>query len=394
MISEDGERADRLTHGAGSGTGIYFHIPFCQTRCNYCHFVTRPWQAATAKRYAQAVVEEVRQYFCSHAEPMAIDTIYFGGGTPSIVPPDQIQSLIDTLCRSTTKAEDCEISLEANPGSVSMEKGGLYRQMGINRISLGAQTFDDRALSAIGRDHTGNDVSESMRLLRRCGIENLNLDLMLGLPGQDAGSWRLDLERLAALEPSHVSVYMLDLDEKSPLFHEIGRGASRVPEDDLVSDLYLSTLEFLSAHEYEQYEISNFARPGFASRHNLKYWRCEPVLGFGVGSHSFDGRSRYANLASMARYLDAVEGRQTPVDWRQPLEECRALEEKLFLGLRLNQGIDWSQLEGGYSPELLSRHLAVLRDLAGSGLVEWDEPIVRLTRKGILLSNEVFQKLI
>ncbi len=375
-------------------SGIYLHIPFCRTRCNYCHFVTRPWQARTAKRYAAAVRNEIQLSLGERPGEVRVDTIYFGGGTPSIVPVEHIQDLIEAVRRLCFVSHECEITLEANPGSLTPGKAEAYSAMGINRVSLGAQSFDDDELAAIGRDHSGSDIDDSVGLLQRSGIANLNLDLMLGLPNQNEVKWQRNLERLARLDPSHVSVYMLDLDDKSPLYHEIARGMYRAPEDDAVSDLYLLTVDFLEGHGYLQYEISNFARPGFESRHNLKYWNCEPVLGFGVGSHSYDGEARYANTASVAAYLDSVEAGRSPVEWRKPVTRSQALEERLFLGLRLSRGIDWDTLISDFDPADLSRCEQSLRAMAERGLVEWAGSLVRLTRNGMLLSNEVFQEFV
>jgi len=374
--------------------GIYIHIPFCQTKCNYCHFVIRPWKAATAERYRKALLQELDRFFAQRCWTDEADSIYFGGGTPSLVPVEHIAEILAACRRLFPVSYDCEISLESNPGTLTADKASAYREMGINRVSIGAQSFDDSELAAIGRDHGGSQVDESVVGLRESGIYNLNLDIMLGLPGQTEEHWSRNLEITSALAPAHISVYMLDLDERSPLYHHIAKGRCAVPDDDLISDLYLRTLRHFADCGYEQYEISNFAFPGYQCRHNLKYWLREPVLGFGVGSHSYDGRFRYANYSSMNSYLQAVEFGKSAVEWREPVESAQALEETLFLGLRLNRGVDWHRLRQNYDSSELEACESSLREMSASGLLEWKDRIIRLTPLGMLLSNEVFQKFV
>ncbi len=374
--------------------GVYLHIPFCRTKCNYCHFVIRPWKPASAERYRKALLQELEMFFGGSRTRIEADSIYFGGGTPSLVPCEQIEEVLAACRRLFPVSAGCEISLEANPGTLSEERVAAYRELGINRVSIGAQSFDDHELAAIGRDHTGRDVDESVSLLRRNGIDNINLDIMLGLPGQTGETWNRDLERTAALAPAHVSVYMLDLDERSPLYHDVRRGRRALPEDDLISELYLRTRAFLAERGYEQYEISNFAVARYQCRHNLKYWLREPVLGFGVGSHSYDRRLRYANSHEMNAYLQAVESGRSPIEWKAPLEEAQALEETLFLGLRLNRGVDWHRVRQDYSSRRLESFESSLREMCGMGLVEWQGTVVRLTPQGMLLSNEVVQNFV
>ncbi len=375
--------------------GLYIHIPFCTARCNYCHFVTRPWEDQAAARYYRAVLEEMKLVLSISSGDRTVDTIYFGGGTPSLAPDRAIVDILSVVRERIHLSGEAEVSLEANPDSLTSEKARAYQAMGINRISLGAQTFQDSQLLAAGRDHSGEDTERSVSLLRKSGIDNINLDLMLGLPGQDLQTWNDDLSRAVELEPRHLSVYMLDLDDRSPLFHEIGKGKKQVPEDELVADLYFRTIDFLSSRGYEQYEISNFALPGYRSRHNLKYWRREPVLGFGVGSHSFDGTKRYANTANFARYVERAGSGQNPCEWDEQRNEKQELEEALFVGLRLTEGIDWEQLKSRHPESLdLIRFETSLLALSANGLLEWHDAQVRLTRQGMIFSNEVLREFV
>jgi putative oxygen-independent coproporphyrinogen III oxidase len=375
-------------------SGIYVHIPFCVTRCNYCHFITRPWSESIAERYRIAVVREIESSLASEAANAEVDSIYFGGGTPSLVPSEHIADLLGAIRRVFRVSPDCEISLEANPETITHEKANAYRALGVNRVSMGAQSFSDQELKAIGRIHDAAQIQTALRILREAGFENLNLDLILGLPGQRERQWLENIDNLARLHPAHVSIYMLDLDDKSPLYHEVRKGLHTLPDDDCISDLYLKTIDSLNVSGYEQYEISNFAQPGFACRHNLRYWLREPVFGFGVGSHSYDGCSRYANISRLSEYLERLEGGLPVIEWRREINVHEALQEMLFLGLRLNRGVDWHQLASNCNGRDLEEFELSLREISACGLVEWHDSYIRLTRTGMLLSNEVFQRFV
>ena len=370
--------------------GIYIHIPFCESKCSYCHFVSMPLQEFDVCRYIKAVLREMELFCASRTKREEADSIYFGGGTPSLLPADFIGEILESCRRLFAVADDCEISLEANPGTLSAAKAESYRRSGVNRVSVGAQSFDAGELASIGRRHTPAMIAGSVDCLRENGFRAINLDLMLGLPLQTAASWRQTLA-LDGLAVSHLSVYMLDLDDVCPLQSMVQSGAVRLPEEDLVSDLYLETLDFLASQGYAQYEISNFAHPGYECRHNLKYWMREPVQGFGLASHSFDGKTRLANFSQMDEYLRAIEAGRAPVSWRRPVTEEQALEETLFLGLRLNRGVDWGRLIDLAGRQRMKKYEGPLEELSGRGWVEWNGSTVRLTPAGMLLSNEIFQ---
>jgi oxygen-independent coproporphyrinogen III oxidase len=263
--------------------------------------------------------------------------------------------------------------------------------MGLNRISMGAQSFSDRELASIGRLHTPEMIEESLRQLRASGFVNINLDLMLGLPLQTSESWKRNLEKAICLDIPHISIYMLDLDDSCPLKEKVEDGTVSIPGEDFVSDLYLETIDFLAANGRRQYEISNFAQPEFFCSHNLKYWKRKPVFGFGLASHSFDGQTRYANHRHMPDYLQAIEFRRSPIEWRESIGEAQAFGETLFLGLRMTDGVEWDRLAAGRNSVRAKAYEKPLKKLVGDGLIEWKGSIVRLTPKGMLLSNEVFQ---
>jgi oxygen-independent coproporphyrinogen III oxidase len=370
--------------------GIYFHIPFCLQKCSYCHFLSFPLSTKTESRYIKAMLLEMKRFSESrNVEP--VDSIYFGGGTPSLIPSDHIEQILEECRALFPLSDDCEISLEANPGTINTSKVLAYRKAGINRISMGAQSFNDRELSIIGRAHASEMIGDSLSLLRAQEFRNLNLDLILGLPEQSPKSWRYNLETFASLEIPHVSIYMLDLDDSSPLMPLIASGSLALPDEDMIADLYIETISFLHSYGCLQYEISNFARKGYTCRHNLKYWNREPVQGFGLGSHSFDGYSRFSNCTDIDEYCRLIECYNSPVVWREAVAAERALQESLFLGLRLSQGIDWNLIKNRYVSHSLDKYESALKELCKDGLTEWDGANVRLTVKGILLSNEIFQ---
>jgi oxygen-independent coproporphyrinogen-3 oxidase len=374
--------------------GIYIHVPFCSRRCNYCHFITRLWDAELAERYWRAIVREMEAFSSSDGTPDQIDSIYFGGGTPSMVPAEHIVEILNACRRLFDVCNDCEISLEANPGTLSCTKIDAYAAAGINRVSLGAQSFHDTELRAISRSHTAVEILAAARALKAGGLNNINLDLMLGLPHQSQASLRQSVEQATQLDPTHISLYMLDLDTDSPLKESLAQGQVRVPEDDELADWYGGCVASLSGHGLMQYEISNFAKAGHQCRHNMKYWLRLPVMGFGVGSHSFDGRRRFANTLDLEVYLQRTESGDSPVVWSEVITPDGQIEESFFLGLRLQQGVNWKDLCRAYGEERLSRYEASLREMADKGLVEWRNSVIRLTPAGILLSNEVFEELI
>jgi oxygen-independent coproporphyrinogen-3 oxidase len=370
--------------------GIYIHIPFCQAKCDYCHFISVPIEMELVRRYTKAVISELKTF----ASSMAVDdvnSIYFGGGTPSLIPEDFIGDILESCRQRFTLSADCEVSLEGNPGTISAAKGAAFHQAGITRLSIGAQSFEDQELIAVGRLHSAAMISESLTQLRHSGFENINLDLMLGLPQQTKESWRRNLTVIAHLAIPHISVYMLDLEGATRLLSKIMEGSVVLPDEDCICDLYLETLQFLTVRGYAQYEISNFSQPGYFCRHNLKYWKREPVLGFGAGSHSFDGQYRYANSGNIEEYCRLVELGTGPMVWRESLTAKQALQESLFLGLRLTEGVDWNCLQDLNSGELLKSYENSLEEFCSKGLIERKGSNFRLTIQGMLLSNEVFQ---
>jgi oxygen-independent coproporphyrinogen-3 oxidase len=322
-----------------------------------------------------------------------VDTVYIGGGTPSLLDAAHLQSILDAI-RATFVAELVEVTLEADPETIEAEKAAVWVRAGINRVSFGLQSFVDKELIAAGRMHRRADIYRAVPVLRAAGIQNISFDLIAGLPHQTKESWRRSLEELVGLAPEHVSVYLLEIDEGSRLGKELLLGggkysAGAVPSEDEMADFYEMAQEVLGAEGYHHYEISNWARPGFESKHNLKYWRREPYLGFGAGAHSFSGTERWANAHDAAGYVAAVQSGRLPVEQHETLTAESALEEELFLGLRQLEGIDVGRIEREYGVTLAGK----FDPLALAGLVKRDGGMVRLAPERLSVSNEVFVEL-
>jgi oxygen-independent coproporphyrinogen III oxidase len=369
-------------------SGLYIQVPFCQTKCTYCNFHTGVFSSRLYEPYAQAVCREVE---LRSAEPWdCFDSAYFGGGTPSLLAGGSLAQIFDAL-RANFRCEIDEATLEADPETITREKAGAWLKAGFNRISLGAQSFNDIELKAAGRMHRRDDIMAAVETLRAAGFQNLTLDLIAGLPHQTSASWEDSLDNLLRIEPQHVSIYMMEIDEGSRLGREVISGGARysaeaLPSDDAMADSYERACERLGAEGFEQYEISNWARPGFRSRHNLKYWRREPYLGLGAGAHSFDGRSRWANAHEPAAYVAAIERRELPMEQEVIVGDRQSVEEKIFLGLRQLEGIDLRSLGGADDAGLRER----IEQLRIQGLVLVEGERLRLAPERLAVSNEVF----
>jgi len=324
---------------------------------------------------------------------LTADTVYFGGGTPSLLDPVHLSAILQAI-RGTFPTAFSEVTLEADPETVELAKAAAWAAAGINRISLGVQSFSDVELKAAGRMHRRADVFRAVPILRSAGIANISFDLIAGLPHQTRESWQSSLEELIQLGPEHVSIYLLEVDEGSRLGSELLRGgakysASAVPSDDVMAECYDLARNQLRGAGYEQYEISNFARPGFASQHNRKYWRRDPYLGFGAGAHSFSGTQRWAHAHDAAAYVQTIASGEVPVEQLENILGEQALDEELFLGLRQLEGIDLARLERTYHTSLEARFAR----LHAAGLVERAGPVVRLVPERLSISNEAFVEL-
>src|SRR5258706_2658570 len=361
MVGRDSRACARVLL-AMTRLGIYVQVPFCQTKCTYCNFHTGVVSSARFAPYVGCVCGEIAGHrglyegagivLPAGLADAVVDTIYIGGGTPSLLDAGHLRRIVDAI-RENFVAELTEVTLEADPETVTAEKASAWVAAGLSRISFGVQSFCDEELKAAGRMHRRADVYRAAAILRGAGIGNISFDLIVGLPKQTRATWRESLDSLVELAPEHVSVYLLEVDEGSRLGAELLRGGRRysagdVPGDDEMAEFYDAACSVLGAAGYEHYEISNWGRAGFASRHNLKYWRREAYLGFGAGAHSFSGTERWANAHDAADYVNAITAGRLPVEQVEKLTAESALEEELFLGLRQLGGIGGGGIGRGY----------------------------------------------
>jgi oxygen-independent coproporphyrinogen-3 oxidase len=381
--------------------GIYISVPFCRTKCSYCNFASDVFSKVMFDRYVDRVCADIRNA-PQTAEQMGgkmardVDTIYLGGGTPTVLSPDQLLRMFDTVRSHFSVTSDAEITVECAPGTLSAEMLGTLVQCGVNRVSLGVQSFVDEEAAAVGRLHKRATIMDDIARLRVAEITNINIDLIAGLPHQTEESWNRSLQDMIATGAPHASVYMLEVDEDSRLGRELIAGGTRyhahfVPNEDAVADFYLAACDALEAG-VAQYEISNFARSGFESRHNLKYWTRQPYLGFGVDAHSMlpsDLADAEAVRFSTADVLEKyVAG--SPLQ-RSAVSRPSAIEESFFLGLRLNSGVDLHEMASRFDPAPVDSYRPVILELTQFELLRMEGNVLRLTPRGRLLSNEVFQ---
>ncbi len=379
--------------------GVYLHIPFCRSRCSYCDFATGMFEGGLADRYVKALVTEIAKW-SEVTNPASVDTIFFGGGTPSLLNPTQLERILKAVRDRFEISCDAEVTLELNPGdggetaAAQQETMRAFRRAGVNRASFGAQSFDDRELKQLGRTHSSADILTTFDHLRAAGFRNISFDLIAGLPGQTLSGWRQNLAEALKLRPDHLSLYLLDVHEGTPLAEQIRSGMRPQPDDDLAGEMYQLMLEEVSAAGYQHYEISNFCRPGFESRHNTKYWTGAPYYGFGCSAHSYDGgRRRWANQRDTARYVQLIEENKSAVVERTELNEEEARSESIFLGLRLMRGLDLMVYRMRFGSDLREVYDADINRLVAAGLITVAEDLMRLTSRGALLSNEVFAAL-
>jgi oxygen-independent coproporphyrinogen III oxidase len=369
---------------SGEALGVYVHIPFCSAICNYCNFNRGLYDAALKTRYIAALREEI-----ARAEAGGADTIFFGGGTPSLLQPEEIGAIIQSVRDRFDLASDAEITLETNPETVDREKLERFRGAGVNRISFGVQSFQDAELQRLGRIHSADRARAAVREARAAGFDNVSLDLMMWLPGQSVERWLSNVDALIEAGPDHASLYLLELYPNAPLKEDMARaGWSQAPDDD-AAEMYLQAMERLERAGLDQYEISNVARPGRASRHNLKYWTDGEWLAFGCGAHSTRGGVRWKNVSSTEDYVDRMTAGRDLVTERRELSASERLEEALFTGLRLTAGLDIEETSRRHGTNVWERFGPALEPFVDKKWLILEGPRLRLTRDGMLMANEI-----
>jgi oxygen-independent coproporphyrinogen-3 oxidase len=367
-----------------SALGLYIHVPFCAAICNYCNFNRGLFDADLKARYVGAVLDEIR----ASADGSPADTVFFGGGTPSLLEPAEIAAMVDACRASFSLAPGAEVTLEANPETVTVDRLTGFRQAGVNRLSVGVQSFRDDELQRLSRLHSAARATEAVGMARSAGFDNLSLDLMMWLPQQTVDQWLESVEALIGVGPEHASLYMLEVYPNAPLRDAMARAKWSLAPDDDCAEMYLHGLARLDAAGYGQYEISNVARPGRESRHNLKYWADDEWLGFGPGAHSTRGGVRWKNVSATVDYVSAVAGRGPLSVERRVLSDQERLEEALFTGLRLSKGLDLDVVKTRYCVDVWERYAGDLQPFVDQGLLIYDGGL-RLTRPGMLLAHEV-----
>jgi oxygen-independent coproporphyrinogen-3 oxidase len=370
-------------------TGLYLHVPFCRARCSYCDFATGIYQAPLAERYVRALIAELERY--DHRAAHVVDTIYFGGGTPSLLSPAQLESILRVVHARFRVAPDVEITMEMNPGTVTPDIINAFRALDVNRASFGLQTFDDEQLRRLGRTHTAADARRTFADLRAAGFTNISFDLIAGLPGQTIAQWAHNMDEALALRPEHLSLYLLEVHEGTPLAEQLAAARWPQPDPDTAAEMYRLLLARTAAAGYEHYEISNFCRPGRESRHNLKYWTGAPYYGFGCSAHSYDGaRQRWANERDTARYVELIEAGRSVIIETTELAERDVSAEALFLGLRLMRGVNLADYRAHFGTDVRAQYADEIARFSEGGLIRLEDDWLRLTPTGVLLSNEVF----
>jgi len=373
--------------------GLYIHVPFCSAICNYCTFNRGLFDHALKTAYVGAALKEI-QRAGDPSTPLGAgardaDTIFFGGGTPSLLEPEEIGAMVDACRSSFALSPDSEITLEANPESVTAERLAGFRAAGINRLSFGVQSFSDAELQRLSRLHSASRARDAFGMARDAGFDNISIDLMMWLPQQSIEEWVGSVDALIGLNPEHASLYLLEIYPNSPLRESMTKSRWTVAADDDAADMYLQAMARLDTAGYEQYEISNVARPGLKSRHNLKYWTDGEWIGFGPGAHSTRGGVRWRNVSATPEYIGAVQTGGQLIAERRVLSPQDGVEEALFTRLRLSEGIDLDLIELRYGVDVWRQYGAELQRFVEAGLLIYDDRRLKLTRAGMLLANEI-----
>ena len=381
---------------------LYLHIPFCEHKCIYCDFYSVvPAESETGhrsleERFLSALKTEIELRAEDQRFHEPYETIFFGGGTPSLLHPSEIEKILNLLASRFAIQTNAEITLETNPGTVDKEKLRAFRSAGINRISMGIQSFHDEDLKFLTRIHTASEAKQCVRDCTAAGFENVSFDLIFSLPHQTLAKWKSNLEQAVELQPEHISCYSLIIEPETPLFRMVQLNQVTPIDSERDADLYEFTIDFLTSHGYEQYEVSNFARPAasgkpnFKCRHNLNYWNHTHYLGFGPSAHSFWKNERWWNIYDLSAYIKQLGERTLPLAGGEHLTETQFMEEAIFLGLR-SEGIDLEQFRRRFSRDLSTENASIISELIQQGSARMESGRIRLTAKGYVLCDEICQ---
>lgn len=377
--------------------GIYIHIPFCRSKCNYCDFVSYAGKDHYQPLYREALLKEIqlRARILPADYPKIFSSLFLGGGTPSHLPADEIATILKQIFHYFASFEGVEITLEANPESLdSLQNLELYREAGINRLSIGSQSFDDSLLKKMNRPHRAEDIRQSIALARKAGFENISLDLIYGYPDQTLDLWKNSLEEAMHCNPQHLSLYGLTVEGGVPLEKQLDAGEIDLPDEEETISMYEYAMERLGKSGYIHYEISNWAKPGFACQHNLNYWKYGDYLGLGVNAHSYFQGRRYWNFNSLEAYLDSLTKNQLPIAGEEIIHGKELMAEYCMVTLRLQEGINKNSFKKRFQADILEMFGNVFQPYFEMGCLEMDHAIIRLTPKGILISDALFADLL
>lgn len=374
-------------------TGLYIHIPFCSSKCNYCDFNSYVGKLSLAESYFNAMKKEI-EFYNSSMKNNLIDTIFIGGGTPSCVDQQYIKEILD-LCRTKFNiAESSEISIESNPGTLNLDKLKTYRSCGINRISIGLQAYQSNLLKCLGRRHSPEDFISSIELAKEAGFHNINADVIFGIPGQTMEDWKETLRVLIDLDITHISAYDLKIEEGTKFGDMLEEKELTPMEDELDRSMYHYCHDYLKQKGFNQYEISNFAKQGYECKHNLTYWKCVDYLGLGAGAHSLLNGERFSNKCAIEQYINDIEKGLKPIDESYKLEEADRISEYMFLGFRLSQGVNNTEFKELFNKDMFKTFGDSFDELQQEKLIEVNGEQVRLTKLGLDLANQVFVKFV
>ena len=379
---------------------LYIHVPFCIKKCAYCDFLSAPAGEEERQRYVETMIKEIQGYRKKYQE-YCVTTIFVGGGTPSVLSGEQIKEVFNALRASFVIDTQAEITIEVNPGTVTEEKVEAWMQAGVNRISIGLQSVNDEELQMLGRMHTYKDFLNTYHLLRDKGFNNLNIDLISAIPGQTLESWKKTLSTVAELEPEHISAYSLIVEEGTPFYSIYGEGGADgnlesmvqpLPDEETERFIYEETETILQKYGYDRYEISNYAKPGYACRHNEGYWRRVNYLGVGLGASSLIENQRFRNFSTYDVYMDAIQNQKLFHEEVESLSVTDEMEEFIFLGLRMMSGISREEFQKKFGKKIEPVYEKQIQQLKKDGLIEFVENRIRLTKRGIDISNYVFEQ--
>lgn len=371
--------------------GLYLHIPFCVRKCGYCDFLSWNGTEEEKEQYVQALMQEIESYR-EFANSYRVSTVFVGGGTPSVLEAAQMERILGKVQEVFQLEKRPEITIEMNPGTVTEEKLQAYKKLGVNRLSIGLQSVDNEKLKVLGRIHTYEEFLNSFQMARRAGFENISVDLISSIPGQTLETWKKELEKLVSLSPEHISVYQLIIEEGTPFYQTYGEHPELLPNEETSREIYLWTGAFLKEQGYGQYEISNYAKEGKESRHNLKYWERGEYLGLGLGAASMIRNIRMSNTRDMKTYLEHCGQPKTMRAEVQFLEESQQMEEFMFLGLRKTRGVSKKEFRHAFGRDIDMVYEKTLEKFLENGMLKEQKDRIYLSEEGILLSNMVMSE--